>query len=220
MRHEQDFILRHFQQVGRLAARVLGMAGGGQYAQAHEAIAQTAGELFGLDLDALLQIADEDIVAHFQLDTAVSWVERCILLATLFQKDADIFAAEDHWDESYPRYLKALNLLLVALTSGHDLFIPENAPSVAGLLAELEAVILPDATRVALLGYYEQSGQFDKAEDVLFAWLEDNPAAVQAYEMGEAFYGRLQNLSDAELIAGNLPRAEIEAGLADLRNRE
>jgi hypothetical protein len=36
-------------------------------------------------------------------------------------------------------------------------------------------------------------------------------------EWGIAFYQRLQQQSDTALASGNLPRAEVEAGLAEVR---
>jgi hypothetical protein len=37
--------------------------------------------------------------------------------------------------------------------------------------------------------------------------------------MGVDFYARLRQRSDADLAAGNLPRDEVEAGLAEVRAR-
>ena len=219
MRHEEDFILRLFQQYGRLWARVLFLAQGSQYAQAQSEIEQTTGELFGLSPDSLLQIADDDIVNKLQMDDAVNWAPKCALLAALFNESAALYKAEERLDESYPRYLKALGLLLHALTGGGAFDLPDNAPTVAELLAALEAVLLPDETRVLLLGYYEQIGQFAKVEDALFDWLDDNPANLEVIESGIAFYERLGTMDDADLSSGNLPRAEVVAGLNELTSR-
>jgi hypothetical protein len=68
--------------------------------------------------------------------------------------------------------------------------------------------------------HYERTGEFAKAEDALFAMLDVEPNNWGIVEFGLAFYERLQRQSDATLVAGNLPRAELEAGLTELRDRK
>jgi len=71
-----------------------------------------------------------------------------------------------------------------------------------------------------LMQHYERTGEFAKAEDALFAMLEAEPKNPRLIKFGIAFYRRLELQNDASLETGNLPRAEVEAGLADLRTRE
>ncbi len=219
MRHEEDFILRLYQQYGRLWARILFHATGSEYAKAQEEIEQAIGELFGLSPESLLQIAFDDIVTKLQFDDAVNWAPKCALLAVLFKESAALHETEGRLELAYPRYLKALGLLLYALTEGGDVDLPDNAPTVAELLAALEEVLLPDETQTLLLGYYEQIGQFAKAEDTLFAWLDDDPANLAAFETGMVFYKRSQTMDDVALAASNLPREEVEASLKELKER-
>jgi hypothetical protein len=71
-----------------------------------------------------------------------------------------------------------------------------------------------------LMRHYEQHGAFAKAEDALFDLLEAEPGNSDALEFGIAFYERLRGQSDMALAKGNLPRQELEAGLAELRQRQ
>ena len=68
--------------------------------------------------------------------------------------------------------------------------------------------------------HYERTGEFAKAEDSLYAMLDVEPRNAGLLEFGIAFYERLARQSDDVLAAGNLPRTELEAGLAELRNRQ
>ena len=49
--------------------------------------------------------------------------------------------------------------------------------------------------------------------------LEAEPGNVGLLEFGVSFYERLQGQGDVALAAGNLPRPELEASLAELRQR-
>jgi hypothetical protein len=67
--------------------------------------------------------------------------------------------------------------------------------------------------------HYERIGEFAKAEDCLFGLVESSPRTPGLSELGLAFYSRLRNQTDASLIAGNLPRQELESGLAEFRKK-
>jgi hypothetical protein len=73
---------------------------------------------------------------------------------------------------------------------------------------------------VLLMEHYEQTGQFGKAEDALFAILDGDVDHEVALNFGISFYERLLGKSDAQLADGNLPRNEVEASLQELRDRK
>ena len=73
----------------------------------------------------------------------------------------------------------------------------------------------PSGSRI--LHHYERMGDFAKAEDALFAIVDMEKAGPELLEFGTTFYRRLLSQSDTFLIVGNLPRHEVEAGLAEFR---
>jgi hypothetical protein len=79
---------------------------------------------------------------------------------------------------------------------------------------------VPASTRALLMEHYERTGQFGKAEDSLFAILDGDPENSVVLDFGISFYERLLAHTDVQLAEGNLPRAEVEAGLGELRERK
>ena len=49
--------------------------------------------------------------------------------------------------------------------------------------------------------------------------LDAEPNDARLLDFGITFYQRLKSQSDASLRAGNLPRGELQAGLAELERR-
>jgi hypothetical protein len=76
---------------------------------------------------------------------------------------------------------------------------------------------LPFELTVLLWRFYEQNGDFARAENVLFELLEEYGVTETVIPHGVAFYERLLARSDFELSSGGLPRDEVEAGLRELR---
>jgi hypothetical protein len=141
------------------------------------------------------------------------------MLATLFKATGDIMAGEGRTEESRRYFLKGLHLLLDILDGTAVSERPDFVPTIEAFSICLRDSPLPAKTQALLMRHYERTGEFGKAEDALFALAEAEPSSAELLEFGSAFYRRLSSRSDAELAAGNLSRAEAEAGLADFRGK-
>ena len=141
------------------------------------------------------------------------------LLTALLNQAGEVATAQNRLAEGRACYLKGLNLLLETMASSEISDFPDIVPTVEGFVIALQHVPLPLSTQARLTQHCEQMGAFGKAEDSLFAMLEAVPNEPRLLDFGMAFYQRLANQSDASLNAGNLSRAEVKAGLADLERR-
>jgi hypothetical protein len=146
--------------------------------------------------------------------------EKTLIVATLLKEAGDVSAQQGRKDEGQTSYLKGLHILLDMLGRGEVFECPQFVPKVEEFVTALGNSVLPLETQARLMQHYERTGEFAKAEDALFAMLEEEPENAPLLELGVSFYRRLESQSDARLNDGNLPRAEVEAGLADLNARK
>jgi hypothetical protein len=116
-------------------------------------------------------------------------------------------------------YLKGLNLLLETLARAEAFEVPDFVPTADVFMNALQDSPLPRNTQARLMQHYERLGDFGKAEDALFAMLEAESDEPRLLEFGVTLYQRLGGQSDASLSAGNVSRAELNAGLAELERR-
>ena len=213
----QDYILRHIQQAGRAWARIVRMIKDRQFETAHMVLDQAYRQLIGLAPEAVLERDPNDLIARLRFDeTPAAGRDKCLALATLLRASGDTAAAQGDSATAAEAYHKALQLLLDTALRDPSLALPDDVPTVESLDAELAAHTLPATTQQELLLYYEHAGGYAKAEDILWAMLHAAPGDCAIVGAGRALYARLQQLSDAALIAGNLPRDEVDGGLADL----
>lgn len=86
-------------------------------------------------------------------------------------------------------------------------------------LDEIEIKLLENIGELGLmqiiLSRMIAAGQFNEAENFLFAEIEKNPRS-EHYSIAEVFYAELSKKTDRELEHGNFSREEIEQGLKDL----
>jgi len=215
----EDYVTRLVAQLARALSHILGLSRKRQYPAALVAIDEALDQLLGLRADSVLDLSADQLVAFLTLGgmAAEGW-DKVSFLAALLQEAGTIHAAQDCTIESYECYQKALHLVLEASLHDDKPALPDYAPTVEGLTAALQDYILPAHTNLALLRYYEQVGAYALAEDALFEALEAEPENADVVETGLALYARLWQQSDEALVAGNLPRDEVAAGWAELRN--
>ncbi|MBN1877491.1 MAG: hypothetical protein JXA33_24930 [Anaerolineae bacterium] len=190
-----------------------------RYKAALTTIAEAFQQL-GIDFESMDDTSESRLVTVLTLgETTPINRERCGYAAALFKEAGSIYAAQGQVDASSRNYLKALYLLLETSRLDGGSRFAGYVPAVEELVAELWACgfDLSVETRWALMEYYEQRGAYGKAEDVLFEMIEASDGDNRIVEMGLDFYERLKRKSDEALVAGNLPRKEVEMGLTELK---
>jgi len=217
---ERDYILRLIKQMTEALAIVFKLERGGDPHEALRVVDQTYQQLLGLDAATISSLPPDALLAlirssgaGYQGERAIA--ERLTVLANLLQAEGDIYQTLEQADNSATRRLKALDIQLAILT-GEDPTSERAASSVATLLERLDEYELPPRTKQLLWRHYEQMGDFARAENWMYEALEDEHAPAGIVDQAIDFYHRLLEQDDADLILGNLPRAEIETALAQL----
>lgn len=214
----EDYILRLIRKYAQMVARIAGQNSAQDYRTALQTIDQASMQLLSLNIGAVIRLSPGQLLAIL-LDghDPAECRARCTLLVTLLQQAGIAHAAENRPAESRVAYLQALHILLEVLPRREGDVLPEFTPALEDLVSVARDKGLPAETHTALLLYYEQTGQYAKAEDSLYAMLDDEPENPGIVDMGINLYERLQQQDDAVLFAGNLPREEVDEGLAEMR---
>ena len=217
----RDYILRMIEEFIQALARINALKQGQHWREAAGGVDEEFQRLIGMGSQAVARLTETELLARLICgEPTQAGREKTLILTALFREAGDVAATQGRVEESRACYLKGLHLLLETLTHEEVFAVPEFVPRVEMFAAALHDSPLPLETQALLMQHYERSGQFAKAEDALFAMLEAEPGNAGLVDFGVTFYERLQDQSDASLAAGNLPRPELEAGLAELRKRQ
>jgi tetratricopeptide (TPR) repeat protein len=215
----KDFILRLAEQLGRTLAILLRLRERNQHEEALIYIDDLFLKYLGLTSRLINSLSEEKLLQTLSPMGAVN-IRACLWAAVLLQGEGDIYEAQENSTESYYRYRKALSLLLASLLHDPTVAEADLVINVEELLDKLEEYELPLAIKQQLFAYYEQQGNYAKAEDTLFDALEDNQHDATLITQGEAFYQRLLLKSSTDLAVGNLSLEEVHEGVAQLKKRE
>ncbi len=220
---QTDWLVQQISQFARVLAVILGLRKRQKYETAQETIEEALNTLLDLDLDKLLTFPSTELFRRLTIaETTMVGREKVLFVAALLDQAGDIHAAQGQAEMGAACYIQTLQLLLELLLTDDHVSLPNYAPAVEDVLAKIAPETLPIEARITMMLYFEKIGDFGRAEDTLFEMLDavaDDPhTTAEIIAIGELFYERLQQLDDEILVAGNLARDEITAGMADLRN--
>ena len=201
---EEDYLLR---QIRHLVSAVI-RAKEQDEASLAEAITDGLRNLCGLSADTLSRMSPAAIAPLVTLDGRLE-LDRVQGIAALLLEDAKL-----QLDPGVAHGRRACAVGLLALLD------PPDADALAHLDRTARSVHLsglapPTLARLAAI--YEAADRFDRAEDVIFAWLSADADA--AFDAGMALYERLWALPDARLRAGGLSSDEVLESMSELQQR-
>lgn len=211
----KDYILRLAERIGRELSIVLGLRKRESAEESLIAIDDLLTQSTGFSSRFLNTLSEETLLQLLSPLGQLN-VESGLWIASLLYAEGTFHEEKGNNTESYYRYLKALTLLLAVLKSDPIDRQEPFATIIQDLLQKLDAYQLPAPLQHQLFWYYERQGAYAQAENILFELLEDQPGNASLRSQGQAFYNRLLAKEDSDLQAGNLTRAELREGLAQL----
>jgi tetratricopeptide (TPR) repeat protein len=216
---KRDYLMRQFDMLALVIVRAIGLLQEKKPDAALQAIDEELQRLTGFDSHTLSHLTDHELVTGQMVgETATDTRARRIVLATLLATAGEIHDLLGREDDHYRCTLGALDLLLSLPVTEDPLDLPAATPTVDRLVDALAEYGLPPDTHLRLFRYYEESGRYADAEDMLFEIIDAEPDSPEVRALGIAFFHRLLEQTDEALEAGNLPRAEVEAGLAEIED--
>lgn len=214
----KDYILRIAERVGRALAVILGLRQANKHEDALIYIDDLLLGTVGLTSSFINSVSEETLLSALSPFGTLN-IDKCLWVAALLKAEGDVYHDMGNTTESYYRYLKALSLFLEVQLSEKATSSSTFYGDTEALLKQLEEYELPTRTKSRLFPYYELIGTYAKAEDTLFDVVEADDAPQDMRQKGLAFYQRLLQKSDADLAAGNLSRAEIAEGIAQILDK-
>lgn len=215
---QRDYILRMIEQFVKVLAKILFNKEAKNYSTALDEIRQSYHSVFGIDKELISISSAEEIVTLLKLQGRAE-PKVFIMLAEFLKEEADLHKElkDISPGEVDKIYCKALSLFYEAVLPNSDFHTTENFEKIDYIINAFESHSNQPGLVINTFRYFELTGEFAKAENLLFDLINLSPEFA-VYE-GENFFDRLKDKSDDELRNGNFSREEIEQGLSEFRER-
>lgn len=216
----EDYILSWIRRYLQWMAELFGLVRAQDHELALRRIDMILRTLLEVGPDSVTKLTDGEILARLTLGDPPQLVqEKFVVLAAVLEQLGIVFLDKNQPDIARDCFVKALHLIVGLKLRGAAPQLIEHAPTLERLTDRLRQMVVPERTWASLVLLFEREGKYAKAEDALFTLLDSAPDNREAIELGIEFYKRLGVLSDETLEAGDLPRTEVAAGLAELEQR-
>ncbi|HEX2865912.1 MAG TPA: DUF6483 family protein [Ignavibacteriales bacterium] len=210
---KRDYILRLIEQLTQVLNKVLFSKEAGNLNEAKETIRQAYPNMLGLDPGMIRSMSDVEVINFLKI-TGSTQYERCLIIAELLKEEAsvdELIGGDEASEEAALAYFDSLSLFLEALINKDELMTDRFINDMQMVLEKVSGFELPPEIAEKLFRFYEISGRYADAEDILFELTESgNPLYLKT---AEEFYLRLMEKPDNELLEGNLPKEEVREGL-------
>lgn len=212
----EDYLIRMINLALAALASIVGLKTAGQYYEAFIEIDRTLEQLLGLRADLIRRLDDSSILTALTVQGALD-VDRLWIVAELYKEEGDVFTAQNNLAQSYWSYLRSLNFYLHGVLEGGGKHLPEPIEEIKALVLTLQGYELPPETQYSLYYFYEQIGEYKKAEASLERLIAVPGAGDDIRAEMIDFYQRLAGKSEADLAKAGLTQAQIEDKLAKLK---
>jgi tetratricopeptide (TPR) repeat protein len=208
-----DYLVRKIMQFASVIARIFGLKMGGQYPAALEVIDQSLGQLLGNSGELANLLDDESLFRILTKNEAMDY-EQLRFIADLFTEKGDILKLQKQYAESNLCYLRSLSYYVMMGNEASPQ--KEISPRIEELIVNLADWSIPEITLNNLFCYYENEGEYAKAEKILKRLAACSAAALDVQYETTTFYQRLLLKSPSELAAGGMDKKRIRVKLKRL----
>lgn len=215
---QRDYILRMIEMLTHVMARLMKMKSQEKFREALLRLEEFYGKLMLPKASLLLKMPDRELLNLLSVNGEHD-LDKISSLGLLLKEEGRVHEELGQHEQSSARFNKALFLFLTSVRLGADVPGIDLHKGIGELRRMLRTYRITPDNLTLLIEYQVEQRRYADAEDVLFELLESVPQPELFIPLGEMLFGRLLELTDEELEAGRLPRAEAEQGLADMLRR-
>lgn len=214
---KNDYLMEKLDKLNDIIADINELNNNKQFDSSYSVINQAFKQLLGLNPDIVESLSYKDLL-HFVGAYGSTEVYKYVILAELLRQDALINKLKGNLAKSFNSNIKSFNIYAKALSIDPETCLELAEDRLEAVIGEINDYELTYDTKLSLFQCYENTGKFDKAEDVLYDIIETEENNNIRAE-GINFYNRLIKKSEKELEQGNLTLKEVEEGLKDWQRK-
>ena len=211
----KDYLMRMIDTLVKALAKLIFLKDAKDYNAALAELNNITKEFFGLDLNFIDNISDKqlfDLIGKNELLLPGN----CYVFGVLMKEEGELFEIQGSKNRAINLYERSFSLFIEGLKNSPTIIEPDHLNKINLLILKLNEFEITIDTEEKLFFFYEFTGNYANAEDVIYNLIEYDDTYI---DKGVQFCERLLDKSDEELIGGNLPREEVEESLTSLRER-
>jgi len=215
---QKDYLMRMIEQFAMILMKIVLYKQMKQFDQARQEMNTAYKLMLNSEPDQIKNKPADKIAGMLKSDDKAA-AEKLMIAAELLREEAEICESEEGFgDDIFHLLCKSFYLYIDALEYENSYKTSEYLEKIDTIVKKITKYELSSQTKTKLYQYYELIERFDKAENILYELIDARYENILIE--GRAFYDRLLKKPDRELSDGNLPRTEVQEGLAKIEKLE
>lgn len=211
----RDYLMRMIETLARALAKLIFLKDAKNYPEALKELNSVTKKLLGIDRTFINNLSNEQLFNIIDPDKKLI-APKSYLLGVVLKEESEIYELQGDEDTSVKLYQRSLYMFLTGIEFSNKIIEEDHLKKIETIIDKLKDYEIPQDLQVKLFRFYEFTRKYDKAEDMLYELIEKDSKFTSE---GIQFYERLLDKSEEELIKGNLPNAEVEEGLINLKEK-
>jgi tetratricopeptide (TPR) repeat protein len=203
------------ETLARALAKLIFLKDAKNYPEALKELNSVTKKLLGIDRTFINNLSNEQLFNIIDPDKKLI-APKSYLLGVVLKEESEIYELQGDEDTSVKLYQRSLYMFLTGIEFSNKIIEEDHLKKIETIIDKLKDYEIPQDLQVKLFRFYEFTRKYDKAEDMLYELIEKDSKFTSE---GIQFYERLLDKSEEELIKGNLPNAEVEEGLINLKEK-
>ncbi|HVN54560.1 MAG TPA: DUF6483 family protein [Anaerolineaceae bacterium] len=208
----EDYLMRMIRLATAAIARAFGLKAALLYRDSLAVLEDALGQVVGLPAEILHRMDDASIIALCANSSKVNY-DQLYVVADLIRAEGEIFDTLPNPQESGWRFLRALNLFLEVFLHRTSDQLPASDEKIEALAVKFPLDTLPADLQYPLFYYYEKSGNYASAAQLLDILIRNNPQSGDLQAEARDFFQRMAKKPEEELIRGGLTAQFVQRRL-------
>ncbi|HEY5124072.1 MAG TPA: DUF6483 family protein [Ignavibacteria bacterium] len=211
----KDYMMRLIEIMTRALSRISLLVEEKKYLDSLSVVTEAGKMMTGLDFNMLDYLSDTELLNMIKSKDGL-YKGKFLVLGELLAKEGELHLLNQDSTKSYNSYIKSISFYIDGIDENDSIVLNDYIPGIENVITALTGYELPVHIKQKLIRYYDISGQYSNADNIIFEIIKDGGKDVQ--KQASEFYNTLLNKSDEELNKGNFSKEEAEESLLELKN--
>jgi hypothetical protein len=186
-----------------------------KYLDALSVVTEAGKMMTGLDFKMLDYLSDTELLNMIKSKDGL-YKGKFLVLGELLAKEGELYFLNKDSSKGYNSYIKSLSFFVDGIDENDSIYVSDYIPKIEVVIGALSEYDLPVHIKQKLIKYYEISGQYSNADNIIFEIISENNPGI--YKQAIEFYNNLLIKSDEELEKGNFSKEEVLDSISELKS--
>ncbi len=209
----KDYMMRLIEIMMKALSRISLLVEEKKYLDALGVVTEAGKMMTGLDFTMFDYLSDTELLNMIKSRDGL-YKGKFLVLGELLAKEGELHNLNNDSQKALKSFIKSISFYIDGIDENDSIILEEYIPNIERVIGLLSEYDLPVHIKQKLIRYYEITGQYSLADNIIFEIIGEKKPEVfkQAYE----FYNTLMMKSEDELSNGDFSKEEVRDSLTEI----